>query len=106
MVAPQSNPHIHPDPAARAARAGRSPPRPAVHSPWPGNELAPFKERMANATSVKVMTSLLGVKLGDTLKQSRARLDKRSDPAHPRKEARDAGEGEGKIIWPVAGTDY
>jgi hypothetical protein len=78
----------------------------ASPSPWPNNTLAPFKERLANATSVKVMTDLLGVKLGDTLKQAHARLDRLSDPAHPRKEERDAGEGEWKILWQLKGTDY
>jgi hypothetical protein len=76
----------------------------------PVNPLAPFKERLANAASVKVMTSILGLTLGATIEQAHAKLDKLSDPAHPPKEEggeKDKGEKEDhKVLWQLAKTDY
>ncbi len=72
--------------------------------------LAPVEVRLANARSVKVLTSVLGIELGASLDLAHAKLDRLSDLAVPPKEERDepekAGEGEHKILWRFAETDY
>ncbi len=89
---------------------------PAVSASPNGPALAPFEQRLANAKSVKVMTSIRGLELGSTIEQAHARLDKLSDPAHPPKEEggdKDKGEEGGgekeeghKVLWQLAKTDY
>ena len=83
--------------------------------PASGQTLAPFEKRLANAKSVKVMTSIRGLELGSTVDQAHAKLDKLSDPAHPPKEeggdedkGEDGGEKEEghKVLWQLAKTDY
>jgi hypothetical protein len=82
----------------------------ASASPLPSPQtLAPFETRLANAKSVKVLTSILGLELGSTIKQAHTKLDKLGDPAHPPKEeGEDAGEKEEehKVLWQLAKTDY
>lgn len=84
----------------------------ASASPSPSSStqtLAPFETRLANAKSVKVKTSILGLELGSTVEQAHAKLDKLSDPAHPPKEeggdAEEKEEGH-KVLWQLAKTDY
>src|SRR4051812_16005922 len=48
--------------------------------------LAPLELRLANAKSVKVQTSILGLELGSTLEEAHAKLDKLKDPAQAPKE--------------------
>lgn len=82
----------------------------APASPSPsGQTLAPFETRLANAKSVKVLTSILGLELGSTIKQAHTKLDKLNDPAHPPKEeGEDEAEKdeEHKVLWQLAKTDY
>ncbi len=77
-------------------------------SSLPAHSLAPYKERLANAKSVKVMKSILGVELGSTLEAAHAKLDKLCDSAHRPKEEKedDADEGEQKVLWELSKTDY
>jgi hypothetical protein len=86
------------------------PPISASPSPLPSPQtLAPFETRLANAKSVRVMTSILGLELGSTVKQAHAKLDKLSDRAHPPKEeGEEPGENEEehKVLWQLAKTDY
>jgi hypothetical protein len=82
-----------------------SAPRPSV-SAATTNSLAPYKVRLANASSVKVMSNVLGVELGMNLKQAHSKLDKLSDHAHPPKEETGEEEGGGKVLWQLAGTNY
>ena len=72
--------------------------------PVPTYSLAPYEQRLAVAQSVKVMTAILGLELGSTLKQAHAKLDKLSDPKHPPKEETEGSEG--KVLWQMADTDY
>lgn len=72
--------------------------------PVPTYSLAPYEQRLAAAQSVKVMTSILGLELGSTLKQAHAKLDKLSDKKHPPKEETQGSEG--KVLWQMANTDY
>jgi hypothetical protein len=72
--------------------------------PVPTYSLAPYEQRLAAAQSVKVMTAVLGLELGSTLKQAHAKLDKLSDPKHPPKEETEGSEG--KVLWQMADTDY
>ncbi len=67
--------------------------------------------RGQNASTVKVVTSILGVELGSTLQEAHARLDKLSDPATPPKEeaqkgSENAARGTRKVLWQFAETDY
>jgi len=74
--------------------------------PLPNYSLAPFEQRLANAKSVRVMTSILGIELGSTLEHAHEKLDKLCDSAHRPKEEKDEREGEHKVLWQLAKTDY
>jgi hypothetical protein len=71
---------------------------------------ATFEERLHNAETVKVATSVLGVELGSSLESAHRKLDALSDPATPPKEEgeekEERGEGERKVLWRFAATDY
>jgi len=73
-------------------------------------KLAPFKERLAAAQSVKVQTVILGIELDSTLESARNKLDSLGQlTARPVDEAYQAAkrsEGERKISWQLAKTDY
>ena len=72
-------------------------------------KLAPFKERLAVAKSVKVKTDILGVKVGSSLDAAHAILDSLCDSAHrPKEEAGEAerGEHEHKVFWQLAKSDF
>jgi hypothetical protein len=76
-------------------------------TPSPSPRLAPYKERLAAAKSVKVETSLLGIDLGSSLEAARVRLDPLCDPTKPVLEAEsEAGEDEHKAVWRLAKTDF
>jgi hypothetical protein len=96
-----------PSPAfgAALAKARSSAPSP---SPSPTYSTAPYAERLAAAKSVKVMTSILGVKLGATLESAHKKLDKLCDPAHQPKEEKEeeTKEGERKVLWELSKTNY
>src|SRR6266446_6873527 len=80
---------------------------PAVPTP---SGLASFEARVANAKSVRVRTSVLGIELGSTLGQAHEKLDKLRDPSQPaREEKEDADEGEeseNRVVWQLAKTEY
>jgi len=91
------------DTSGSAAASSASPP-----SKHP--KLAPFKERLAAAESVKVQTAILGIELDSTLESAHSKLDSLgSSSARPVEEAEKVGarnEGEHKISWQLAKTDY
>jgi len=73
-------------------------------------KLAPFKERLAAAKSVKVQTAILGIELDSTLESAHSKLD---SLGHAMARAIDEGgelakrsEGEHKVSWQLARTDY
>ena len=71
--------------------------------------LAPFKERLAAARSVRVETDILGVKVDSSLDAAHAILDSLCDSAHrPKEEAGEAerGEHEHKVFWQLAQSDF
>ncbi len=89
-------------PAASIPPVMQSPP------PLPSNSLAPYEQRRANAKSVKVMTSILGITLGSSLEHAHEILDKLCDKAHRPKEEKEEEEGEGehKVLWELAKSPY
>jgi hypothetical protein len=73
-------------------------------------KLAPFKERLAAAQSVKVQTAILGIEPDSTLESAHSKLDSLGHPtARPVDEVDEAAkrsEGEHKVSWQLAKTDY
>ena len=73
-------------------------------------KLAPFKERLAAAQSVKVQTAILGIELDSTLESAHSKLDSLGQPsARPLDGADEAAgrtEDEHKVSWQLAKTDY
>ena len=101
--------------SAASPHVAASPSAGASVSPTPEDTVkdASFEERLAAAKSVQVLTSILGIGLGDELDAAHQKLDKLTDPAQPPKEeGGDAGEEgqereEGhKVLWQLASTDY
>jgi hypothetical protein len=82
----------------------------ASPSPPKRPKLAPFKERLAAAKSVKVQTAILGIELDSTLKSVHSRLDSLGDPTTRPIDGADEGaernKGEHKIWWQLTKTDY
>ena len=82
----------------------------ASPSPPKRPKLAPFKDRLAAAQSVQVQTAILGIELDSTLESVHSKLDSLGDPsARPLDGAdEEAGrtEGEHKVLWQLAKTDY
>lgn len=68
--------------------------------------LAPFKERLAAARSVKVATSILGLELGATLEEAHEKLDSLGKPAIEAKESAGEEEDERKVLWELAKSDF
>jgi hypothetical protein len=73
--------------------------------------LAPLEVRMANAKSVKIQTSILGLELGSTIEQARAKLDKLKDPSQSSKEENEDSEkgeeeNESRALWQLAKSEY
>ncbi len=73
-------------------------------------KLAPFKERLAAAQSVKVQTAILGIELDSTLESAHGKLDSLGQPtARPIDEVDEAAqqsERKHKVSWQLAKTDY
>ena len=73
-------------------------------------KLAPFKERLGAARSVKVQTAILGIELDSTLESAHSKLDSLGQPSvRPLDGAEEAArqtEGEHKVSWQLAKTDY
>ena len=82
-------------------------PSPSLSKP---PKLAPFKERLAAAQSVKVQTVILGIELDSTLESAHSKLDSLGPPTigHVDKvnQAAERREGERKVSWQLAKTDY
>jgi hypothetical protein len=81
---------------------------PALPTP---SGLAPLEVRMANAKSVKVQTSILGLELGATIEQAHEKLDKLKDPSQSSKEEKEDSEkgeeeNESRALWQLAKSDY
>ena len=74
------------------------------------SKLAPFKERLAAAQSVKVQTAILGIELDSTLESAHSKLDSlghsMAAPVDEGDEVADRSKGEHKVSWQLAKTDY
>ena len=79
-------------------------------SPSERPKLAPFKERLAAAQSVKVQTVILGIELDSTLEGAHRKLDSLGKPSGPPLDGADEAAGrtedEHKVSWQLAKTDY
>jgi hypothetical protein len=88
--------------SAPSSSASPSPPKPP--------KLAPFKERLAAAQSVKVQTAILGIELDSTLESAHTKLDSlghaMTRPVDDGDEVAKRSEGEHKVSWQLAKTDY
>lgn len=73
-------------------------------------KLAPFKERLAAAQTVKVQTAILGIELDSTLESAHSKLDSlghlMARPVDEGDEVAKRSEGEHKVSWQLAKTDY
>jgi len=82
----------------------------ASPSPSKRPKLASFKERLAAAQSVKVQTAILGIELDSTLENAHSKLDSLGHPSDRSldgaAETGERNEGEHKISWQLAKTDY
>jgi hypothetical protein len=82
----------------------------ASPSPPKRPKLALFKERLAAAQSVKVQTAILGIELDSTLESVHNKLDSLGRPTAGHvgegDEAAKRSEGERKVLWQLAKTDY
>ena len=72
--------------------------------------LAPFKERLAAAQSVKVQTAILGIELDSTLENAHSKLDSLGHstvrPVDEVDEAAKRSQGEHTVSWQLVKTDY
>ncbi|HEX4668094.1 MAG TPA: hypothetical protein VH207_16000 [Chthoniobacterales bacterium] len=78
-------------------------------SPRSSRPLAPFKERLAAARSVKVETKILGLEPDATLEEAHEKLDplaNRSQPAIEAKEGAEHEEDQRKVLWELAKSDF
>jgi hypothetical protein len=75
-------------------------------SPLSSPPLAPFKERLAVARSVKVETNILGLEPGATLAEAHEKLDSLGKPVTAAKESAGHEEDERKVLWEVAKSDF
>ena len=73
-------------------------------------KLAPFKERLAAAQSVKVQTAILGIELDATLENARSKLDSlghsTARPVDEVDESAKRSDGEHTVSWQLVKTDY
>jgi hypothetical protein len=72
------------------------------------SKLAPFKERLAAAQSVKVQMAIFGIELDSTLESAHSKLDSLGQfTARPEvSEAAKESEDKHKVSWQLAKTDY
>ena len=79
-------------------------------SPSKPPKLAPFKERLGAARSVKVQTAILGIELDSTLESAHSKLDSLGQamtrPVDDGDEVAKRSEGEHMASWQLAKTDY
>lgn len=79
-------------------------------SPSKPPKLAPFKERLAAAKSVKVQTAILGIELDSTLESAHTKLDSlghtMASAVGEAGEVAKSSEREHKVSWQLAKTDY
>ena len=88
-----------------------SPPSSAASPSLPKSpKLAPFKERLAAAQSVKVQTAILGIELDSTLESAHSKLDSlghsTARPVDEVDEAAKRSQGEHTVSWQLVKTDY
>lgn len=71
-------------------------------------KLAPFRERLAAAKSVRVQTNILGIELDSPLEQAHAKLSSLGDVKSPikEKEKTDDDEEGHKMLWQLAKSDF
>jgi hypothetical protein len=73
-------------------------------------KLAPFKERLTAAQSVKVQTAILGIELDSTLESAHSKLDSlghsMAAPVDEGDEVANRSKGEHKVSWQLTKTDY
>jgi hypothetical protein len=65
--------------------------------------------RLANARTVEVLTSILGIELGATVDSAHLKLDQLcAVPAKEESEevGKEGGDGERRVLWQFAETDY
>lgn len=82
---------------------------PSPTPPGASPRLAPFKERLAAAQSVKVETSILGLELDSSLEKAHEKLDPLGNAAQPSIEAAkeaEHDEEERKVLWRLAKSDF
>jgi hypothetical protein len=82
---------------------------PSPSAPAASARLAPFKERLAAAQSVKVETNILGLELDSSLEKAHKKLDPLGNAARPSVEAAketDHDEEERKVLWQLAKSDF
>ena len=82
---------------------------PSPSAPAASPRLAPFKERLAAAQSVKVETNILGLELDSSLEKAHETLDPLGKPTRPSVEAaKEAGddEEERKVLWQLVKSDF
>ena len=74
------------------------------------SKLAPFKERLAAAQSVKVQMAIFGIELDSTLESAHSKLDSLGQftarPVDEVSEAAKESEDKHKVLWQLAKTDY
>ena len=77
-------------------------------SPSSPPKLAPFKERLAAAKSVKVETAILGIELQSSLESAHAKLDPLGSFITPTDAGNEVnkGEGEHRALWQLTKSDY
>lgn len=93
---------------AAGVEQGAGEPSPSPSSAG-SRRLAPFKERLAAAQTVKVEMNILGLELDSTLEEAHERLDSLGDPSKPAVEAaREAEheEDERKVLWELTKSDF
>ena len=73
-------------------------------------KLASFEDRLKAAETAKVITEILGLRVGDSLKQAHEKLDSLCAADHPptkeEEEPGDEGESGHKVLWELAKSDY
>lgn len=94
--------------ATGAIPESSGPPAAALPSPTV-EQRSSFRDRLRNATTVKVKMDILGLEIDSSLEQAHEKLDPIAiGKASPPKKDEDPGEGEGeqKAFWELKKTDF
>lgn len=92
-----------------AQREAGPSPSPSAASPAKASRLAPFKERLLAAETVKVQTNILGLELEVPLQKAREKLDPLRDPEKPVLEEGNEPEKDDeqhRVLWNLAKSDF